>query len=172
MPTFNYPNGFDRRHCDLVEEHRINRRRVLFAENLAKLKAIAVRLEVENSEAEKYSQETWALRIQRDDKPCGPDVWIVLRTDFNKDLHERTFVRLRRRNLAPPEKLACGRERSLLFAFLLLHEVGHHKLCHAAPRSSAEYEFQEREADLFAFGQLEGKWQLFSAQRDNSEGFL
>ena len=155
------PVGFDKRHFALAADFGISRCRIIFVENSEGMRRKARALGVADNETAAYDSNVWALRVQRDDLPKGPDVFILLRGPLEPDLHERTYRRLESQDLNPSLRIAASGEPELLYGFLLLHEVAHHVLGHGKAESPTQSEQQEHEADSWAWAELRRSWSLF-----------
>ena len=124
------PTGFDERHFVLAQTHGIGRERILFVQSPAEMRLMAQKLGVAEHEAECLNENVWGLRVQRDNLPRGPDVFILLRVPLTQELHLKTYGRLENRLLDPSPRILATGEPHFLYAFLLRHEIAHHVLGH------------------------------------------
>lgn len=144
--------GFDDRHFRLAADYGISRERILFVRSLDEMRSEARRLGVSDAESERYGEHTWGLSIQRDDIPGGPDVFIVLKGPLTEDIHAETYGRLAGRDLEPSLRFLATGEPEFLFAFILLHEVAHHRLGHSGDADAGRD--IEDEADRWAYAEV------------------
>lgn len=152
------PPHFNDLHFALAAEFGIVRDRIRFVHDLQAMRAAAAAHEVPRNELDSYSDSTAGICIQADNCPGGPDVWIYLRTSLADECHKETYFRLDRLELNPILDLVDTTKKALLYAFLLLHEIGHHELKHSPADSS---EKKEAEADRWASNQLRPIYRRF-----------
>lgn len=144
------------KHLKLAESYGISCDRILLVSGRDKLCA-AARSHGDNTD---YNETTLGLSIQADDIPGGPDVWIVLRCPVPLEEYKKTYLRLAGRKLSPSLYYADTSKQQWLLAFLLLHEIAHHKLKHGP---AMDYETKEKEADEWAHAELLKYYRDFSA---------
>jgi hypothetical protein len=158
------PEGFDERHFALAAAHGVSRERIIFVRSLDGMRSEAKRLDVPEAERAGYGENTWGLRIQRDDLPKGPDVFIVLKGALTPEIHAGTHGRLVGRELDPSVRFRATGEPEFLYAFLLLHEIAHHCLGHGGPEDAGRD--IEDEADRWAYAELLRNWRTFDRPPD------
>jgi hypothetical protein len=139
------PVPFTNQHFSLAKKFGIARDKIGFVADLASMRAAAEALGVSQEELDSYSDTTLGICIN--DVPGGPNVRIYLRTPLSEQSHSDTYFRLDQLQLNPVLDLIDSTETSLLYAFLLLHEVGHHVLKHSPAEA---YKRREEEADKWA----------------------
>ena len=159
MTSSEPPRTFADWHFRAAKDHGISPDRIGFYANLSELRTIAGKLDVPSEDIERYTESTFGVRIQADDIPGGPDVWIFLIKDLPDAAHLDTFHRLEGHGLIPPIEIAVTTRKDVLYAFLLLHEIGHHARRHGPLTPYAQ---AEQEADAWALDHL-GTEILYSA---------
>ena len=88
-----------------------------------------------------------AVCVQVDDLPGGPDFQILLRFPLHADLKNDTNQRLEKFGFPETDRaLVCASEETV-GAFLLLHEITHHRLKHTP---NQDFCTKEVEADKWA----------------------
>jgi hypothetical protein len=151
------PHSFDERHYALAMSYGIDRERIQFFSNLEQLKIIAANKGVPNHEIKDYTETTNALWIQVDEIRGGPDLYICLINSLSEKVHIDSVIRLLEWYSEPLgtsqqlEALGDTKRPEVLYAYLLLHEIGHNQLKHG---SGGDYLQKEEEADRWALQNL------------------
>lgn len=148
-------SALSEKHFELAEAHGIPRSRIVSASNRDEFCAAAVR----HRETNAFNESTLGLSIQADDIPGGADVWIILRCPVPLEEHAKTFSRLEARGLSPSPNYLDTSKPQWLLAFILLHEIAHHKLKHGPLVND---ETKEKEADEWAHAELLKSYSVFS----------
>lgn len=152
----NPPFSFTKRHYQLAGFYGIDSSRIGFYRDGAELKAFMVGLGGAPNLIPKVSDSVHGIRIQcAPNDPSSSDIHIRLRAPLPDEAHSETVTRLKARGFVPPARLGLVGETALLYAYILLHEIGHHVLHHSTPRSEAEYLANEDQADQWALAALQ-----------------
>lgn len=145
------PPSLPDRHLAILAVHGIEPARLLLFADHAELCRIAAEKGVDPQEIENYGTGTRGLRIQEDENDLGgPNVWILIQSPLPPEARGETIDRLRGWEFDCPACITAAESMEGVLAFILLHEIAHHVLCHGKPGSLTEGLLIEREADQWA----------------------
>ena len=125
------PSCFTAQHYALAKEHGIQADRILFFEDLKELKKLALFHGVDQSTVDEYTVCTLGLCVRGDTSKGEEDeTHIFIHRKLSDEAFEETYHRLKDQNLNPCYDLMVTSEHGLLYAFILLHELGHFRFKH------------------------------------------
>ena len=156
--TVDAPSTFSENHYRLAADFSVKRSQIKFVANNEAMRSAARAEDVDSGDTSNVSADILGRQIQRDDIPGGPDFIIILRADVSKGDGISAYRRLVGKELNPPLDLNSEDNTSLFYAFLLLHEIGHHQKKHG---EGGNYDIKEFEADAWALEQLRPRLREF-----------
>ena len=156
--TVDAPSTFSENHYRLAADSKVNRSQIKFVANNEAMRSAARVEDPDSGDTSNVSADILGRQIQRDNIPGGPNFIIILRADVNKEHGKSAYSRLVGKELKPPLDLKSEDNTSLFYAFLLLHEIGHHRKKHYG---DDKYDEKEFEADAWALEQLRPRLREF-----------
>ena len=144
------PSYFADHHYALAKEHGIPADRIRFFEDLNELKKLALIHRVDQSTVGEYAANILGLCIRGDvSKGEKDETHIFIHSKLPDDAFKATYDRLETQKLNPCTDLGVSSEYGLLYAFILLHELGHFRYKHKCSTPDTELE-----ADRWACAEL------------------